>query len=67
MAEPRLIPLTEVPELIFHLTGSIKPKIGTIRTWCSRGYFRSRKIGGTVMVETDSVHDHILGKEEEAE
>ena len=64
MVEPRLIPLTDVPDLIHELTGSLKPKVGTIRNWCDRGYFRSRKIGGTVMVETESVHDHINGKKE---
>ena len=64
MVEPRLIPLTDVPDLIFDLTGSLKPKVGTVRSWCSRGIFRSRKIGGTVMVETESVLDHINGKKE---
>ena len=65
MALERLIPIGEVPERVHELTGSIRPKVSTIRDWCDRGYLRSRKIGGKVMVFTDSISEHVLGKEEE--
>lgn len=65
MAHERLIPIKEVPERVHELTGSINPKVDTIREWCRNGYLRSRKIGGRVMVETDSIREYLLGKEDE--
>lgn len=63
MAHERMMTVQQVPDLIEELTG-LKRTIGTVRDWCERGYLRSRRIGGRIMVDRDSVHEYLLGKEE---
>ena len=63
MAHERMMTVQQVPDLIEELTG-LKRTISTVREWCERGYLRSRRIGGRIMVDRDSVREYLLGKEE---
>jgi hypothetical protein len=62
MAEQVMIPLSDVPTHVEKQTGW-KPSMSTVRDWANEGKIRSRKIGGRIFVELDSVFGLFTRKE----
>jgi len=63
MAQP--VKIADVPTLVEERTGW-KPSLDTVRDWAKSGKISSKKIGGRVFVEIDSL-DQMIGKEEDHE
>lgn len=57
------IKIADVPEFVEDRTGWL-PCLDTIRDWARSGKITSKKIGGRVFVETESL-DQMIGKEED--